>query len=117
MAEEPASTPESISPSESLEPSATTEIPPTEAAPAEASASTTAVADPAAPAAEVDPFAAMGEGGAFDQAAIDELLKQANFEDPTALPSDEPAASMAAAPETSSFELPNFQQAMQDAQV
>jgi len=42
----------------------------------------------------------------------DELLKQANFEDPSALPSE-----AAALPETSNFELPNFQQAMQDAHV
>ena len=51
----------------------------------------------------------------LDQAAIDELLKQANFEDPAALPAE--AAAAAALPETSNFELPNFQQAMADAQV
>src|SRR5436305_1329458 len=48
-----------------------------------------------------------------DQLAIDELLKQANFEDPSvATASEEPPA-----PDTSNFELPNFQQVMQDAQV
>src|SRR4051812_23776567 len=66
--------------------------------------------------AAADPFAAALSGsGEFDQSAIDELLKQANFEDPTALPPDAVAA--ASLPDTSNFELPNFQQAMQDAQV
>ncbi len=48
-----------------------------------------------------------------DQAAIDELLKQANFEgvDATAIPGETPA------PGAVPFELPNFQQVMQDAQV
>jgi flagellar motor switch protein FliN/FliY len=46
-----------------------------------------------------------------DQAAIDELLKQANFEDPSAVAPD--AAAVATAP----FDLPNFQQVMADAQV
>ncbi len=63
-----------------------------------------------------DPFTAAGGASAeLDQAAIDELLKQANFEDPAALPPE--AAAAAALPETSNFELPNFQQAMADAQV
>jgi flagellar motor switch protein FliN/FliY len=69
----------------------------------------------AAPAAAADPFAAATGDGVpeLDQAAIDELLKQANFEDPSALP-PEAAAEL---PETANFELPNFQQAMADAQV
>jgi len=53
-------------------------------------------------------------------AEIDELLKQANFEDPTsAVPSAEgaPTDTIAAAPDVASFDLPNFQQVMQDAQV
>jgi flagellar motor switch protein FliN/FliY len=45
------------------------------------------------------------------QASIDELLKQANFEDPSTIASTE------SMPPTQSFELPNFQQAMQEAQV
>jgi flagellar motor switch protein FliN/FliY len=45
------------------------------------------------------------------QASIDELLKQANFEDPSTIPSAGQAIP------TQGFELPNFQQAMQDAQV
>src|SRR3954466_5833143 len=73
-------------------------------------------ADAPADGAAADPFAAALSGsGEFDQSAIDELLKQANFEDPSALPADAVAA--ASLPDTSNFELPNFQQAMQDAQV
>ena len=52
----------------------------------------------------------------IDQASIDELLKQASFEDPSVF------AGGAGAPEpplvdASGFKLPNFQQVMQDAQV
>lgn len=47
----------------------------------------------------------------LDQVSIDELLKQASFEDPSALGSANPAADAA------DFKLPNFQQVMQDAQV
>ena len=51
--------------------------------------------------------------GAADQAAIDELLKQASFDDPSVLAAtaDAPAAN------AEQFPLPNFQQVMQDAQV
>ena len=64
-----------------------------------------------------------------DQAAIDELLKQASFDDPSALraavigssPADASAGAAVAAPpappDAGSIELPNFQQVMQDAQV
>ena len=52
--------------------------------------------------------------GAADQAAIDELLKQASFDDPSALDAGTPAAAVADAEQ---FPLPNFQQVMQDAQV
>jgi flagellar motor switch protein FliN/FliY len=82
---------------------------------AEAATAETPTADsPGGDGAAADPFAtAAGDSGGFDQSAIDELLKQANFEDPSALPPE----AAAALPETSNFELPNFQQAMQDAQV
>jgi flagellar motor switch protein FliN/FliY len=64
---------------------------------------------PAAPEAPAPEATAPTEA---DQAAIDELLKQASFEDPsTALPAT------AAAPAGAPFDLPNFQQVMQDAQV
>src|SRR5436309_1607725 len=46
-------------------------------------------------------------------AEIDELLKQASFEDP----STEPATAAPPLPDVNSFDLPNFQQVMQDAQV
>lgn len=52
-----------------------------------------------------------GDASAADQAAIDALLQQANFEDPAAL------TEAAAAPELDGFKLPNLQQVMQDAQV
>ena len=82
---------------------------------AEADTADTPPADaPAVDAGAADPFAAAAvDSGGFDPSAIDELLKQANFEDPSALPPE----AAAALPETSNFELPNFQQAMQDAQV
>ena len=51
------------------------------------------------------------ELGAADQAAIEELLKQANFEDPTAV------ADIPPAPEAAPFDLPSFQQVIADAQV
>jgi flagellar motor switch protein FliN/FliY len=81
-------------------------------------------ADAAGSAEEVDtpgdPF------GGMDQASIDDLLKQASFDDPTmavaAAAATAPAggdASVAVAelPDTSPMNLPNFQQVMQDAQV
>ncbi len=48
-----------------------------------------------------------------DHAAIDELLKQANFEDPSNLAADGGAT----APDAAPFDLPNFQQVIADAQV
>ena len=51
---------------------------------------------------------------AADQAAIEELLKQANFEDAGGGPSP---AEAVPAPDTAAFELPSFQQVMQDAQA
>jgi flagellar motor switch protein FliN/FliY len=64
-----------------------------------------------------DPF------GGMDQASIDELLKQASFDDPavasTAMKAELESAATAVAelPETSPMDLPNFQQVMRDAQV
>ena len=60
-----------------------------------------------------DPF------GGLDQAGIDELLKQASFDDPVAAAASfsEAPAAVAELPETSNIKLPDFSQVMQDAQV
>lgn len=60
---------------------------------------------------------------ALDQVSIEELLKQANVDEPapaTGSPAGSPAAAQAlgvAAPDAPGFELPSFQQAMQEAQA
>src|SRR5262245_16845476 len=87
--------------------------PPQDAAASAGDAAISAV-DAAASAADAVAAAADADSP-FDQAAIDELLKQANFEDPSNVPADQTGGP--ALPDASSFELPNFQQAMQDAQV
>ena len=56
----------------------------------------------------------------IDQASIDELLKQASFEDPSAFAASPPPVPPPVgleAPDVAGFKLPNFQQVMQDAQV
>ena len=58
---------------------------------------------------EASPEAAAAD--ALDQVSIDELLKQASFEDPAA------AGGAIPAPDAANFNLPNFQQVMRDAQV
>ena len=81
-----------------------------------------------------DPDALGNALGGFDQADIDELLKQARFDDPGAIPPG-PVASPAVAaapsaaalasaataiadlPDLGSVHLPDFQQAIRDAQV
>ena len=91
---------ESASPSDPLDPSATPQD--ASAAIPDAPAAEPAAAADAAPAINAAPDASptidaasiatgasadlIGENGVIDQAAIDELLKQANFEDPSALP-------------------------------
>jgi flagellar motor switch protein FliN/FliY len=89
--------------------------PPADAAaatpPAEPTAQAIDAALAAATAATTNVAAAAEASGAADQAAIDELLKQASFDDPSALAGGEPAA------DAEPFPLPNFQQVMQDAQV
>jgi flagellar motor switch protein FliN/FliY len=93
--------------------SAPAEPPPPATEPA-AAAAPDAAADIAAALDAEDPF------GGMDQASIDELLKQASFDDPSvaAAPAnvDAPTA-VAELPETAQIELPNFSQVMQDAQV
>ena len=73
------------------------------------------MADEELPPAGDDPLAS------FDQASIDELLKQASFDDPNAV-GDMPDASAfdgaGGLPlDASELKLPNFHQVMQDAQV
>src|SRR5947207_15229643 len=53
-------------------------------------------------------------GDTAGHAEIDELLKQASFEDPCTEPV---APQVAAIPDVNSFDLPNFQQVMQAAPV
>ena len=65
-------------------------------------------APPAEAGSPADSPADSPELAAADQAAIDELLKQANFEDPSDIPP---------APEAAPFDLPSFQQVIADAQV
>ncbi|HEV2296755.1 MAG TPA: flagellar motor switch protein FliN [Tepidisphaeraceae bacterium] len=60
-------------------------------------------------------IAAPGDMGANQQAEIDELLKQASFEDPS-MHSGGDGGELPAS-DGEQFPLPNFQQVMQDAQV
>jgi flagellar motor switch protein FliN/FliY len=58
----------------------------------------------------------------MDQASIDELLRQASFDDPSTAAAAEPEGeeamtAVAELPETSAMNLPNFNQVMRDAQV
>ena len=80
------------------------------------------------PNASPDPVPPPGPGPSadslIDQASIDELLKQASFDDPSAVGAPaatpgaaEAVAAAAAAGGTMPFDLPGFQQVMQDAQV
>jgi flagellar motor switch protein FliN/FliY len=64
--------------------------------------------------------------GGFNQSDIDELLKQASFDDPASMPAaaaataaaaSSPASAVAELPEFGSVALPDFQQAIRDAQV
>lgn len=102
------------------------ESPPAAAAPltSEPTASPQATAPTEATEAAAPPGAAAPASSAdaanldsLDQFSIEELLKQANFEDPAAgaaAGSGEPAAAI---PGAEPFQFPGFQQAMQDAQV
>lgn len=53
-----------------------------------------------------------GDPGAIDQASIEELLRQASFEDPAAV-----EAASTPLPPAADFKLPSFQQVFQDAQA
>lgn len=58
---------------------------------------------------------AAAEDPSMSQQSIDELLKSASFEDPSAI--DGVGAVAVDGPDTSEFKLPNFSQVMADAQV
>ncbi|HEX4124402.1 MAG TPA: flagellar motor switch protein FliN [Tepidisphaeraceae bacterium] len=107
MAEEqPSPPPDSLAPVPAPENTAVPESP----APADAGAAgSDPLADLLAAAKEVSPDAgAPGEDAeALDQASIDELLKQANFEDPS-------AEGTVVAPDAAGFKLPNFPTAAGD---
>src|SRR3954463_16650922 len=100
-------------------------VPPTDPAPALTpsadSASTNAAAAATSGAAPVEGAAGSAADAVNDQAVIDELLKQANFDDPTAGAGAAASASSDAneisLPDASTFDLPAFQQVMSDAQV
>jgi flagellar motor switch protein FliN/FliY len=96
------------------------------AAPADPAPADIAAVDAIAPEPSVAPVAADATAaedpfGGMSQANIDELLRQASFDDPTAgEPAGMPSASATAVaelPETSPMSLPNFNQVMRDAQV
>jgi flagellar motor switch protein FliN/FliY len=81
-----------------------------EAAPAPAASTPAAPAEPSTE----DPF------NGIDQASIDELLRQASFDDPAAAAQAagaDSATAIAELPETAAINLPNFSQVMRDAQV
>jgi len=81
-------------------------------APASAPAEQPAAASASAAAPTDDPF------NGIDQASIDELLRQASFDDPAASAQAAAAATaVAELPETAAINLPNFSQVMRDAQV
>jgi flagellar motor switch protein FliN/FliY len=88
---------------------------PAEAAAPTADAAATTDAEAAASSAEAANL------DSLDQFSIEELLKQANFEDPSAAAAGGTPASggesPAAIPGAEPFQFPGFQQAMQDAQV
>jgi flagellar motor switch protein FliN/FliY len=114
MAEDPAPPSESAAVSAAVEAPAVhpppVATPPIESPPSAA----TAVATDAPPAAQemsAETLADVDADLASAQASIDELLKQANLEDPSAIPKTD------AAIQGNGFDLPDFQQVMQDAQV
>jgi flagellar motor switch protein FliN/FliY len=83
------------------------------APPAEPTAATEPAVDAAQDAATAidEVLAGAEDSNAMDSAAIDELLKHANFDDASAVASENPA------PDAEAFKLPSFQQVMADAQV
>src|SRR5580704_483142 len=122
MADDPAPAAATSVPSEPAAPPAATEtLAPSVAVASESPAAAPQAIDPSAAVAPADPLANLGASAdalnnvdadlATAAASIDELLKQANFDDPSAIPGG------AQPIPTQGFDLPNFQQAMRDAQV
>jgi flagellar motor switch protein FliN/FliY len=126
---EPAPSPDAAAPSVSAPAvSAPADPAPADPAPAASSAPATATApaaaaasvSPAPPAAAPEQAPADDPFGGMDQASIDELLRQASFDDPAAAAEAADGASATAVaelPETAAINLPNFSQVMRDAQV
>jgi flagellar motor switch protein FliN/FliY len=108
-----AAQPAPVAPSTSTEPA----VSPQAAAPPDANTASAPTAS-TAPAADGNEPASLDS---LDQFSIEELLKQANFEDPAAsggAPSGSSGAEAArAAPDAQAFKFPGFQQAIQDAQA
>ena len=102
-------------PIEAAAPAAVADASPAPAQAPQAPAAATPEAPPTDPLADIsasaDALNNVDADLATAQASIDELLKQANFDDPSAI------ANGGQTLPTQGFELPNFQQAMQDAQV
>ena len=81
--------------------------------------------NPAARPSPSSPLSPSAADALMDAASIDELLKQASFEDPAAIAAALAGAAAAeplraeggVAPDAAGFKLPDFQQVMQDAQV
>jgi len=91
---------------------------PAPASPAADAASSPPAADPFATlAGSHDALSNVDADLATAQASIDELLKQANFDDPSAIPGSNADGDEGTGLPTKGFDLPNFQQAMADAQV
>lgn len=116
---EPAPSPDAAAPAVSApaEPApAASSAPATATAPAAAAASVS----PAPPAAAPEQAPADDPFGGMDQASIDELLRQASFDDPAVAAAESAggaATAIAELPETSAVNLPSFSQVMRDAQV
>ena len=121
MAEDPAPPSESAAVTAAVEPPAVDAAPvstpaaiePAAIEPAGSAATAVApeVSPPAAPEISAEALADVDADLASAQASIDELLKQANLEDPSMMAKTEPPI------QGKGFDLPDFQQVMQDAQV
>ena len=119
---EPAPSPDAAAPSVSA-PAVSAPADPAPAAssaPAPATPTPAASVSPAAPPAAPEQAPADDPFGGMDQASIDELLRQASFDDPAVAAAESAggaATAIAELPETSAVNLPSFSQVMRDAQV